>query len=328
MISAVKKKHISLLKIAIALVPFAFSACLIASEIDAGLNLPATKGTSNAGNFQPGVFPFDYAPKIRQGIVDSHFTHLRLSLNVETAHDARALEQLESLSALTDFHGILCMWDTNQGDETGHGNGLPNDLDALAAAWKSVHAKFSPYPHLRYEIFNEPFGYPRNVQGAKRYLSDMRYIIDKAGLPADRCILDGLGYADNVRLVADAGWTGALAYHIYPNWLPGRNNSASDYGTLMVAELADLPNEILITEFGTSLKLQGYSDSNTKGSASLFLGMRQAITSLNQKGAKITGTYHWHGWDNGDSYSYWHSENSVGSTFVQELQQDLKAASN
>lgn len=306
---------LSVVKKTIQLLALSLATLLPASEPHAGLNLPSTQGTSNAGNFQPGIFPFDYTPEVRERIANSHFTHLRLSLNAETAHNPKALDQLESLAALTDYHGILCMWDTNQGNETGHGNGLPNDLDQLAAAWKAIHQKFSKYPNLRYEIFNEPFGYPYTPEGAKRYLADMRTITEKANLPVERCILNALGYAQEPRLLVQAGWTGSIAYHVYPNWLPEEKRSAKNFTKHIVSTLVDIPNEILVTEYGTSLN----QDPSETGETSLIPGLANAIQHLNSKGSQITGTYHWHGWDNGDSYSYWHPDNADGADSIHTL---------
>lgn len=301
---------------AIAFLAITISKLLSAVPWHHGLNLPATQGTSNAGNFQPGVFPFDYTADIRKRIVDSPFTHLRLSLNVETAHNTAALEHLESLAALTDYRGILCMWDTNLPGETGHGNGLPNDLDALANAWKVIHAKFAKYPNLRYEIFNEPFGYPYTASGAQHYLADMRYIIEKAGLPLERCVLNGLGYAQEVKLLVNAGWQGTVAYHVYPNWLPEGQQTADSFADLIVSELSGVPNQILITEYGTNLT----TAPKTTGSTSLLTGLPEAIRILQKQGVHLNGSYHWHGWDNGDSYSLWAPNNEHGAHAIQSLQ--------
>lgn len=260
---------------AIALLAITVATLLPAVPWQQGLNLPATKGTSNAGNFQPGVFPFDYTADIRKRIVDSPFTHLRLSLNVETAHSTAA----------------------------------------LASAWQSIHQKFSQYPNLRYEIFNEPFGYPYTASGAQRYLADMRYIIEKAGLPLERCVLDGLGYAQEVRLLVEAGWTGPVAYHVYPNWLPAEQRSTRNFAQHIEAALANIPNQILITEFGASLNLP----PSDHGETSLIPGLALAIQNLRQSGSQITGTYYWHGWDNGDSYSIWAPGNAPGARYIQSI---------
>lgn len=297
---------------------------LHADRGEMGLNLPATKGSSNAGNFEPGVFPFHYTDEIRQRIANSHFTHLRLSLNVETALDEQALNELEKLAALVNYRGILCMWDTNLPSETGHGNGLPNDLRALAAAWKNVHATFGKYPNLRYEIFNEPFGYPSDAAGAQRYLDDMRAIIEQADLPVERCLLDGLGYADDIRLLVEAGWIGPLAYHIYPNWLPANRQSVEHFERLLISELDGIANEIVITEFGASLRDENYESSPRTGQVSLLDGMRNAIKRLRARSSNISGTYHWHGWDNGDAYSFWAQKNANGANAVRTLQNELQ----
>ena len=36
----------------------------------------------------------------------------------------------------------------------------------------------------------------------------------------NRVILAGIGYSSDVQSVAALGWTGAMSYHMYPNWIP------------------------------------------------------------------------------------------------------------
>ena len=49
-------------------------------------------------------------------------------------------------------------------------------------------------------------------------MKEMASIVTAAGLPKDRVVLDGMGYADDVQSIAHK-WTGWLAFHLYPNWL-------------------------------------------------------------------------------------------------------------
>ena len=60
-------------------------------------------------------------------------------------------------------------------------------------AWRDAAAAFAG--PAKFEIFNEPFGY----NSTAAYLSEMLTIVDGAGLPHDRVVLDGLGYAEEER---------------------------------------------------------------------------------------------------------------------------------
>ena len=54
----------------------------------------------------------------------------------------------------------------------------------------------------------------------------MLTIVNGAGLPHDRVVLDGLGYADDV-----------FGFHLYPNWLPDGNRTQESYSNLVQKRL-------------------------------------------------------------------------------------------
>ena len=288
-----------------------------------GLNLPPTQGTTNAGAFLPGVYSFAYSPQQLRRITDSGFTHLRIPVNVETANNPNAMKRISELFAVVGDRGVLCMFDTNQGDETGHGNGLPNDIRELADAWRRLRLFFRDKPNVMFELFNEPFGYSRDAEGCNQYLSDMKMIIRRARLPSRKCILDGIGYAGDIQSVSKAGWRGALGYHLYPNWLPLEKASTQAFSKLVQEQCAGLRNDIYITEFGTRLDFDATGKTSSPDpnlDAYVLDGLRDAMKVLRSQNRPIVGTYHWHGWDNGDSYSYWESSNRLGAKRVRQVQ--------
>lgn len=296
-----------------------------------GLNLPPTQGTTNAGAFLPGVYSFDYSADQLRQITAAGFTHLRIPVNVETANDVDAMQRIAELFAAVGDHGILCMFDTNQDQETGHGNGKPNDIGELAGAWRRLRIFFRDKPNVMFELFNEPFGYSRDAEGCDEYLSDMKTIIRRARLPSQRCILDGIGYAADIQSVAKAGWRGALGYHLYPNWLPADKASMQAFSQLVQEQCSGIKNDVYVTEFGTRLDFntQGQTSSpNPDLDAFVLDGFRDAMTRLRSKGQPIVGTYHWHGWDNGDSYSYWKASNRFGAERVRQLQDSEPVSSS
>jgi hypothetical protein len=291
----------------------------------AGINFPPTQGTTNAGAFLPGVLDYSYTTA-QIAAANATFTAMRLPVNVETANDPEALAKLRSY--VDQFAGqaaILCMFDTTA-DPTGapHGDGRP-DLASVGAAWAKVHAAFATYPNVRYELFNEPFGY--SAATASQYVIDMQQIIIAGGLPASKVILDGVGYADDVAAVSAAGWTGDLAYHFYPNWLSS-GRTQSNYSNFIQGALAGLSSRVWITEFGANLSISSntcyetYIDGMPSPSADIdaLRGLDDALRAFRAASAPVKGVFFWHGWHNGDSYDYWDPANAEGACKVRLIE--------
>jgi hypothetical protein len=287
----------------------------------AGINFPPTQGSSNAGAFLPGVYHYDYTDA-QIAAAGATFTAMRLPVNVESANDPATLAKLRSY--VDQFPGqaaILCLFDTTD-DATArpHGDGRP-DIATAGEAWATIHAAFASYPNVHYELFNEPFGY--SAATAADYVRDMQQIVSTAGLPADKVIVDGVGYADDVAAVADAGWTGDLAYHFYPNWLSS-NRTQSSYSNFVQGKLAEVSGRVWITEFGANLGdssnpcYETYVDGTASPSADVdaLRGLDDALRALRADGQPIRGAFFWHGWHNGDSYDYWLSSNAEGACKV------------
>ncbi|MCM2372606.1 sulfatase-like hydrolase/transferase [Aporhodopirellula aestuarii] len=292
----------------------------------AGLNLAPKRGTSNQGAFLPGVFGYHYSDQEIERIRGAHFTRFRYPVNVETCFDSAALDRLAALTDRLGNRGIVCMWDTNEAGEVDHGNGRINDIDKFTEAWKSLYQRFKDRDGLRFEIFNEPFGY----ESAETYIATMRSVIHDAGIPMDRCIIDGIGYAEDIRSVVDAGWEGAVAYHFYPNWLPDGQRTAENYSKLLLDALEGIENEIVITEFGADLssfdpgrqmrRRQRRPEEQPDKDIAALAGIEDALAKAIARDQRITETYHWHGWDNHDSYSFWNERNALGAERIKAIQ--------
>jgi hypothetical protein len=140
-------------------------------------------------------------------------------------------------------------------------------------------------------------------------------------------ILDGVGYADDVAAVANAGWSGDLAYHFYPNWLSS-NRTQSNYSNFVQGELAGLTSRVWITEFGANLSVQSntcyetYIDNMPSPSADVdaLRGLDDALRAFRAANAPLKGVFFWHGWHNGDSYDYWSSSNAQGACKVRLIE--------
>jgi hypothetical protein len=257
------------------------------------------------------------------------FNIMRLPINEATANDPGALQTMKGyVDQFADQRAIICMFGTvKPNGSNSHGDGLPDGLAAMGAAWAKVNAVFATYPNVHYEILNEPFGYtPQNSAGAAHYVSDMKEIISYGGLPSSKVILDGMGYADDVQLVAAAGWTGDLGYHFYPNWSSTRTQSA--YSNLAQAAIGSLGPRTWITEFGANLGYENscynvYDDGSNpqSGDVNALRGLDDALFALRSEGKGVKGAFFWHGWNNEDSYDYWASFNSQGACKVREILQ-------
>ena len=297
-----------------------------AASMDAGLNLPARNGTSGTGAFLPGVYDFAYSTA-ELAAVSQHFTSVRLPINVPTAHSAVAMSQMHSIVSAVGGRAVICMFGT--GSLVTHGTGRIDSMSDSVAAWAKVHATFGSMPGVKYEVFNEPHGYSAgcNVPPCgtpAEYLKDMRQLIAEAKLPSERCILDALGWAQDAQALAALGWNGSIGYHFYPWWLPA-NHSRHDFDALLQQQLAGISDRVYITEFGGNLNAQNLNyeqPSATDNDVNCLQGLDDGLTALRKKGVGIKGAFHWHGWDNGDSFSFWLPANKNGSTKVLKILSD------
>ena len=288
-----------------------------------GFNLPPMQGTSNAGAFMPGIYMWGYTND-QIAAANATFAVMRVPINVETANDPPSLAHLKGyIDQLADQRAIICLFGTTKAGTGTHGTGIVDDVPAAIGAWTKIHAVFGAYPNVHYEMFNEPFGYDKANPAA--YVSAMTQIISGAVLPPEKCILDGMGYADDIQLVANAGWTGDLAYHFYPNWSSTHDQSA--YSNLVQGKIGSLGSRTWITEFGANLSFSNvcyetYEDANQPSSADVnaLRGLDDAVRALRTAGHRLKAVIVWHGWNNGDSYDYWKPENQQGACKVRLLQ--------
>jgi hypothetical protein len=287
----------------------------------AGINLPPTQGTSNAGAFQSGVYTWNYTDA-QIATASTTFDTVRLPINIDTANDPASLAIMQSYVDRFDGQAIICFFGTADATTGTHGTGKVDDIDAAASAWANIDAVFGSYPGVHYEILNEPFGYENNIDS---YMSDMLTVIDQAGLSPDKCILDGMGYADDIQTVANAGWTGDLGYHFYPNW--SSDHSQSGYSNLAQNAIGSLGPRTWITEFGADLGYANncydtYVDASDPSAANVnsLRGLNDALSALRAEGNGVRGAVSYHGWDNGDSYDFWLSNNAQGACKVREIE--------
>lgn len=300
-----------------------------------GINLPPTQGTTNSGAFLPGVYSYDYSEKDFEKMIANGFGQLRIAINGETALDVKSLVLIESFFERTGNRGVICFFDTKREGQSSHGDGKPNNIEELAACWENIHSVFQKHRQIQYELFNEPFGYARTLEGAKQYVEEMLKVIELASLPQERCILDGIGFADNVKMVSEAGWEGNLAYHFYPTWQHDGKRTQENFSNKIQHDLKGLSNRVHLTEFGANLCVgdvfEMYAPEGTVATQdqNALRGLHDALLALKKSGSPIKSSFLWHGWNNGDSYSLWNPKAAFGAQKVEQIQEcTIEASKN
>jgi len=280
-----------------------------------GINLPPKHANSNNGAFSTAPLDNSYTRDEVQGAVH-HKKGIRIAINPATVRDETQWKNTRNMANWVLEAGgfvVFCMWDSNQDDihHNGHGNGRVDDIASAKHMWITVARAYKDNPKVFFEAFNEPSGYAE----ASDYIKAMKAIIpdnEDIKIPHDRIILDGMGFAADVRSIRTQ-WDGLLGYHAYPNWIRNAKDRRQDnYSNLVQKALADVAHRTFVTEFGANLKQKGnYTDSNNLDENIQFLkGMDDAFNAM-----KPRGTFLFHGLNNGDTYSYW----TAASTAKQEV---------
>lgn len=323
--------HRSRLWLAAAVLIAGALSCQVSGAQNTGINFPPNQGTSGGGAFLPGIYTYTYT-NAQIAAANSTFNMMRIPINESTANDPASLQTIKGyIDQFAGHYAIICMFGVAQTGEP-HGDGFPDGLAAMGAAWANINAVFSSYPNVHYEIFNEPFGYPWSTLAEKQhYVSDMETIITDAGMSITnpKIILDGMGYAQKVNEVVQGGWTGDIAYHFYPNWINPANQtpSQSNFSNLVQDTLGTYGQRVWITEFGANLSEPNPCYDTYDGGTSAadqninaLRGLDDALRALRANGHGVKGAFAWHGWNNGDSYDFWLSSNSNGACKIQEIE--------
>lgn len=347
-----------------------------------GVNLPPMQGTTDSGAFLPGVYTlhYDFTPSEPVGagsalkvndrrLIDSadvrftldagrqesigtglEFNAFRIPINTATAMDPAMLDRIRGYFNRVDDRGVVCMMDTLNPGETGHGDGRINDTDEMAEAWAAIHQRLGTLADVQYEVFNEPFGYhtrgnpwSHDAAAARDYLErGVLEVIRKTNarlarlglepVPDRKWILSAMGYASAVEPVIGYFdrhrnlYRYDLAVHYYPWWLPAGQREADAFADWLITNLADDRHRYHLTEYGAPLRFPGVPDrtflrrdlsdnsGDVHGSINALEGLRRALPRLN-----LAGLYHWHGWNNGDTYSIQSPANTAGAAKIREL---------
>jgi hypothetical protein len=314
----------------------------MSSAQNTGINFPPTQGTSGAGAFAGGILAYNYT-NAQIAASNSTFNMMRLAVNVDTANDPASLQKLKGyVDQFAGHYAIIAMFGVQKTGKS-HGDGLPDGLAAMGAAWYNIDQVFASYPNVHYEIFNEPFGYcptdptTGNIDCAaltlaqkQHYVSDMEEIITDAGMSITnpKIMIDAIGYASFVDDTVQGGWNGDIAYHFYYNWI-GSPYSQSRYSNKVQGDLATYGQRVWITEFGADLNganncYDTYDGITTGGgidqNINTLRGLDDGLRALRANGHGVKGAFAFHGWNNGDKYDYWLAANSNGACKIREIE--------
>lgn len=292
-----------------------------------GTNLPPTQGRTNDGAFAPGIYSYGYDANYINAVgYWGGFDRLRLPINLESGNDYYSRLSLWNYlgNVYMSWRGLICMFDTLNPGESGHGDGRINNAWHHALMWREINNWFGWAPDVRYEIFNEPAGYGSNVRW---YMDNINYIIYYGYLPQWKCVVDGTGYAGNVQNIRYE-WSDDLGYHFYPGWLQGGSRTQFNYSNTFQNAVSGVSYRTRVTEFGARLDLGNRYTSYNSGTDNLsanvntLRGIHDAVIALRNSGQGIKGLYHWHGWNNGDTFAFWPSNNSYGADKIRSIQHD------
>jgi len=293
------------------------------------MNLPPTGGSNSTAGMQqvgPYVWQYDYTNQQIYDMRNHGIEGLRVCISVPTANDPDTLDKIAGYFDNTIAGGYITFVDcdeTNTNPAWVFTDGKINDADDLAGAWALVHARFSMYDNVKYEIFNEPFWHVPPNSTAQEYVDLMNYVIAQAGLPIDKCIIEGLGCGD-VQAIKDL-WPGEMAYHVYSWWLGGGMKTQTQYSTQTQLFLKGVEDRTHVTEFGTVLTLGDiyetctWATTPTGECVNVLRGIHDAVNSLD---TPVLSMAVWHGYNCNDTYDFFGSFHSYGREKLKSIMHD------
>jgi hypothetical protein len=118
-----------------------------------------------------------------------------------------------------------------------------------------------------------------------------------------------------------------LFYVADPNWQPGGEQTQEKYSNRCKNDIDGVSHRLIVTETGASLDknnkdYQQYDSNPNDGDVNSLRGLDDCLTAMKKKGQGVIGVYPWHGWDNGDSYSFFGKKNSNGRAKMQIIEKN------
>ena len=194
-------------------------------------------------------------------------------------------------AAAKGFKVILGYWEAPDAKD-----GRIDDTARFNAMWKRITSRYAANRSVYFEPMNEPFGYSSQEWTGivASWLSAYRNV------PRDRVVVDGTGYADDVKPVcADRRLDGThLALHFYGFWhstWTDPNQWVADFDQ----RLGTCSSRTILDEFGSSMTTG--LDYNGPINGSNEIAYLQSVT--NRLRQLHMGSVYWPGLRTGDTYS-------------------------
>ena len=98
-----------------------------------------------------------------------------------------------------------------------------------------------------------------------------------------------------------------------------------NYSNRCQGDLKGYSHRTFVTEAGAALDkdnkdYEQYDASGHDGDVNSLRGLDDCLSALHDGGAPVLGVYPWHGYDNGDSYSFFGAKNGNGRAKMQRIQ--------
>ncbi len=188
-------------------------------------------------------------------------------------------------TALSKGKVILCYWAA--------ANGKPANMTNFWNMWNTVVSKYGSNSNCYFEPINEPYGY-----SASDLCTVYRtWVSNYSGVPKNRIILDGSGYAENLSVVgADTQLKDCLlGVHDYAFWKTLSSEGAWQQDIANI--VGSYSSRVVMTEWGAAMTTgKNYNQPSTDNEVCYIRGIS------NQLRAWGAGSCYWPGLRDGDSY--------------------------
>lgn len=139
---------------------------------------------------------------------------------------------------------ILGCWEGNSSRD-----GRVDDAPQFWSMWQTVVNRYGSNPNVYFEVFNEPHGYSQTDLGNLYADWLSRY----TSVPQGRVLLDGTGYAEDIRgLGADGRFNACLlAIHMYDFFYANNQpTTAAGWEDVFAAKVGSYASRAVLTEYG------------------------------------------------------------------------------
>lgn len=198
---------------------------------------------------------------------------------------------------------IVCYW--------AHSSGKPAWMHHYWSMWGKVVDQFGGNGQAFFEPINEPYGY-HNASDLVKKVYDP-WLSRHRGVPRDRVLLDGVGYAKNVAAVGALVSGTLLSVHDY-TWFSHSPLSESGWASHLAGQIGGYASRTVLTEYGAPMTTGlNYDAADTSGGDANTISYLRGITDEARRLG--IGSVYWPGIGIADTYRlYTISGNSLTLT--------------